>query len=378
MRFSHISLENWRNLGHIDVPLQIRAFLVGPNASGKSNFLDAFRFLRDIVVAGGGFQRAVSDRRGVSLIRNLAARPPSADVAVEVVLHEGKRLAWRYRLAFAQSKQRRPVVKEEKVWRGNKLILDRPDDKDQLDKKRLEQTYLEQTFANRGFRKIAEFFDSLHHYHLVPQLVRDPERSIGRRADPYGGDFLEQVTLTPRRTRDARLRRIQNALKMVIPQFGELKLDRDQYGGYHLYSQYEHWPKGARQTEIDFSDGTLRLIGTLWALLDGDGPLLLEEPELTLYPDFVRHLPQMMLRMRARATRQVLMSTHSSDLLRNENITSDEVLLFTPSPKGSDVMVGADVAEFEQLLDAGASIAEAAIPPTRPDDSLQLPLLKKE
>lgn len=40
MRFSGIYLENWRNFGQVDVPLQNRAFLVGPNASGKSNFLD--------------------------------------------------------------------------------------------------------------------------------------------------------------------------------------------------------------------------------------------------------------------------------------------------------------------------------------------------
>jgi AAA15 family ATPase/GTPase len=178
VRFSRISLQNWRNFGHIDVPLHTRAFLVGPNASGKFNFLDAFRFLRDIVTVGGGFQRAVSDRRGVSLIRNLAARPPSADVAIEIDLQEGKRLAWRYRIAFAQDKQRRPVVKEEKVWHGSKLILNRPNDDDRFDERRLQQTYLEQTFANRKFRKIADFFASIHYYHLVPQLVRDPERSI--------------------------------------------------------------------------------------------------------------------------------------------------------------------------------------------------------
>ena len=377
MRFSRISMNNWRNLEQVDIPLQTRAFLVGPNASGKSNLLDAVRFLRDIVAAGGGFQRAVSDRRGVSLIRNLAARPPSADITIKVDLHEGKRLAWRYRLAFGQSKQRRPVVKEEKVWRSNKLILDRPDDKDRFDQKRLEQTYLEQTYANRGFRKIAEFFASIHYYHLVPQLVRDPERSIGRRADPYGGDFLEQITLTPKRTRDARLRRILNSLKMVIPQLGELKLDRDKYGGYHLYSQYKHWPKNAWLTEVDFSDGVLRLIGILWALLDGNGPLLLEEPESTLYPDFARHLPQMMLHMRKRTPRQLLLSTHSTDLLRNENITADEMLLFTPSPKGTHIAVGADMAEFQQLIAAGLTVAEATISQTRPDDSLQLPLLKK-
>jgi predicted ATPase len=47
MRFSQVILENWRNFDQVDVRLQDRAFLVGPNASGKSNFLDVFRFLRD-------------------------------------------------------------------------------------------------------------------------------------------------------------------------------------------------------------------------------------------------------------------------------------------------------------------------------------------
>ena len=49
MRFSKIHLENWRNFTRADALLQQRMFLVGPNASGKSNLLDVFRFLRDLV-----------------------------------------------------------------------------------------------------------------------------------------------------------------------------------------------------------------------------------------------------------------------------------------------------------------------------------------
>jgi len=45
LRFSSIRLENWRNLGRAQADLQQRIFLVGPNASGKSNVLDVFRFL---------------------------------------------------------------------------------------------------------------------------------------------------------------------------------------------------------------------------------------------------------------------------------------------------------------------------------------------
>ena len=39
MQFSRIKLENWRNFGKVDVPVATRVFLVGANASGKSNFL---------------------------------------------------------------------------------------------------------------------------------------------------------------------------------------------------------------------------------------------------------------------------------------------------------------------------------------------------
>ena len=377
MKFSRISLENWRNFGRVDVPLQNRAFLVGPNASGKSNFLDAFRFLRDIVISGGGFQKSVTDRGGVSLIRNLAAwRYP--DVVIQVALQEKEEIIWRYRIAFAQDNQRRPILKKEQVWRGSDLILDRPDDDDRADEARLRQTYLEQTFANREFRDIADFFTSVHYYHLVPQLVRDPERSIGRQVDPYGGDFLAQIASTQKHTKEARLRRILAALKVAVPQLSELKLEKDGRGVYHLYGNYEHWrPQGAWQTEADFSDGTLRLMGLLWSLLDGSGPLLLEEPELSLHPEIVRYIPQMMLRVqrrRRRAVRQVLLSTHSSDLLRDEGIAADEVLLFIPSREGSVVRVGADIAEVRQLLEAGLTVAEVVIPRTQPINVAQLSL----
>jgi len=207
MQFKRIQLENWRNFSRVDVALQTRTFLVGANASGKSNFLDVFRFLRDLVLPGGGFQEAVARRGGVSSIRNLAARNQT-NVIIQVDVGES----------------------EEKIWHDGALILNRPNIEDQSDVARLTQTYLEQTFANREFRDIADFFQSVRYSHLVPQLVRDPERSLGRQADPYGGDFLEQIAGVAKRTQEARLRRISNALKIAIPQLSELKLDRDKKG----------------------------------------------------------------------------------------------------------------------------------------------------
>src|SRR3954465_8620337 len=74
LRFTRLELVNWRNFTKVDTRLQLRMFLVGPNAAGKSNLLDTFRFLEDIVTVGGGFQAAVARRGGVSMIRSFAAR----------------------------------------------------------------------------------------------------------------------------------------------------------------------------------------------------------------------------------------------------------------------------------------------------------------
>jgi predicted ATPase len=377
MRFSRILLENWRNFGHVDVPLQNRAFLVGPNASGKSNFLDVFRFLRDVAIPAGGFQGAVAGRGGVSRIRNLAARA-QPNVVIEAAMEESGQEIWRYRVAFAQDKQRRAVVREERVWRDGDLILDRPDADDSSDEARLRQTHLEQTIANRRFREIADFLGSIRYYHIVPQLVRDPERSTGVKRDPYGGDFLEQIAQTKGGTRAARLKRIQSALRVAVPQLSELKLERDSRGTTHMKGKYEHWrPQGAWQTEADFSDGTLRLMGLLWAALDGTGPLLLEEPELSLHPEIVRQIPQLIIRVQrrlGRTARQVVLSTHSSDLLQDEGIAADEVVLVIPSAEGSRIEVGAADEEIKWLLESGLTAAEVVIPRTRPRDVEQLSL----
>ena len=52
MLISKLTLKNWRNFKSIDIDLTERVFIVGANASGKSNLLDAIRFLKDIVKPG--------------------------------------------------------------------------------------------------------------------------------------------------------------------------------------------------------------------------------------------------------------------------------------------------------------------------------------
>lgn len=199
---------------------------------------------------------------------------------------------------------------------------------------------------------------------------------MGRRFDPFGGDFLQQIADAPKRIQESRLRRIQNALRVAVPQLEELTQYKDNRGVPHLRAKYDHWrSKDAWQTEADFSDGTLRLMGLLWALLDGNGPLILEEPELSLHPEIARHVPAMMAsiqRGQRKQARQILVSTHSSELLEDPGIGPNEVLLLRPAGNGTKVDVGGNVAEIKPLLNAGISIVEAIMPHTRPPKAGQL------
>lgn len=292
LKIRKLRLRNWKNFADVDVSIKDRVFLVGPNASGKSNFLDVFRFLRDLALAGGGFQEAVRRRGGVSAIRCLAARRhPDIEVCVDLT-DEKAEVVWTYELVFYQDNQRRPFIRGERVLRNGELQVNRPNAEDKDDPARLTQTYLEQVNVNKSFRSIAEFFTAIRYLHIVPQLVRDPDRSVGRINDPFGGDFLEQVAKTPERTRNSRLRRIQKALQLAVPQLEEIDLHRDARGTPHLRGKYQHWrAQGAWQTEEQFSDGTLRLMGLLWAVMETGGALLLEEPELSLHTEIVRVLP---------------------------------------------------------------------------------------
>jgi predicted ATPase len=380
MRFRKLFLENWRNFHRTEMELRERMFLVGPNASGKSNLLDAFRFFRDVAEPRGGFQQAVQKRGGVSKVRSLHARRKS-DITLDATVDSGDSI-WRYRLAFNQDNVRRPTIKEERVWHGNEPLLERPDTEDHADPGRLAQTHLEQVNANKEFREVAQFFSQVRYLHLVPQLIRDPER-YGRKndeQDPYGADFLEQLARwqkEQRRTFDSRLRRINEALRVAVPQLKELRLERDEAGRPHLRGLYEHWrPDAGWQGEDQFSDGTLRLLGLLWSLLEGKGPLLLEEPELSLHEAVVRHLPAMIWKVSRKTGRQVIVSTHSASLLSDEAIDAEEVLLLNPTHADTTVKAAASDAEVRALVEGGMPIGEAVLPRVAPANPEQLMLAK--
>jgi len=371
--FTSLQMVHWRNFqGQVDISLAPRVFLLGPNASGKSNILDALRFLRD--TADKGLQAAINSRGGMGAIRSLHARRPPGFTLAITVGNKTQLSQWKYSLQVRNHPQKHiPEVVAESVTdpQGNQ-VLRRPTQEDKADPDRLRQTHLEQVVANQCFRPLTEFLTSIRYLHIVPQLMRDLQHSAGRRNDPFGGDFLETIATTPQRTRDARLRKISTALKIAIPQLEDLTLEQDEGGHWHLQVRFDHWRKSpAKQDERAFSDGTLRLIGLLWSLAEKGGPLLLEEPELGLHTALVRRLPSLMARLYRRSPRQLLITTHAPDLLNDPGIGLDEVHLLKPGHQGTEIVPAMDHQPTASLCsgDGQLSLGEILMPAVAPQQA---------
>lgn len=380
MHFNSIKLKNWRNFVDVDISLKDRLFIAGPNACGKSNFLDAFRFLRDIAKMGGGVQQAIKERGGLSKIRCLAARR-NPIVAIDVELQENgsnSNTLWRYSIGIKreQTGQHRTLLLYEKVWKNDNKILERPNADDKADIIRLTQTHLEQVNANIEFRTVAESFGKIVYLHLVPQLLKFPSlanrESVGE--DAFGIRFLDRIINTPQRIRRSRLQTIEKILQLAVPELNKLNDTRDDHGTPHLEAVYEHWRPGAgHQQEDQFSDGTLRMIGLLWVLLEGDSLLLLEEPELSLHSAIVRKLPALIWRLQHARNRQVFLSSHSTDLFGDKGIRPEEVALLEPKgSEGTVIKIASKIKQVEDLLNTGMSMAEIITPMTTPKDIQQL------
>ena len=365
MNISRIIIKNWKNFKWVDTSLNKRMFIVGPNASGKSNFLDVFRFFYDIVKPGGGLKSAIQTRGGFSNIYCLSTNQ-AEDIELEITLSADS-VSWIYSIGINQYE----YLSYEKVIKNGQLIINRPDQDDISDQILLTQTFLEQVIANKAFREIADFFEAVSYFHLVPQLVRYPEISSKKilTDDSYGTNFTSRLSSIDGQLREYRLNVIEKALCQAIPQLSKISFNKNDDGIPHLEAIFQHWKSGKHQ-ESQFSDGMLRLFGLLWILIENHSLKLFEEPELSLNTSIIRELPALMYRLQAEQD-QVFISTHSYDLLSDEGINAEEVLLLIPENSGTQIKLASSIPEINLLLEENMRIADAVLPYTNPKDIIQ-------
>jgi predicted ATPase len=69
MVIKKLKISNFKSFDELEIELSRFNVLIGANASGKSNFTQIFRFIRDII--SQGLNNAISLQGGIEYFRNI-------------------------------------------------------------------------------------------------------------------------------------------------------------------------------------------------------------------------------------------------------------------------------------------------------------------
>ncbi|HXH56507.1 AAA family ATPase [Iamia sp.] len=365
---TRVRVQSYKSIKACDVELGALSILVGPNGSGKSNFLDALRFTADALSTT--LDGALRERGGINEVRRRSGgHPHNFGVRLDLRLPDGVTGHYAFKVGSVKGGGFR-VTDEECVvhtiefGRGEASFRVQGGDVETTVEERLpavaeDRLYLVSASNVAPFRSVFDALTSMGFYNLSPAAIRplqQPDAGTLLRRD---GSNLASVLGHLGQRSPATLDRVVEYLRRVAPGVEGVAMRsvgpmetiefRQQVAG-----QRDPWAFAAS----NMSDGTLRGLGVLVALLQSNGrpPTLIgiEEPEVALHPAAVGVLLDAI--GDASQHTQVLITSHSPELLDRDDLDGSS-LLSVVADQGVTVIgqvsrVGRDVLR-DRLFTAG-------------------------
>ena len=336
---TRVVLRNYKSIAACDVSPAQLTFLVGPNGSGKSNFLDALRFVADAVRFS--LDHALRDRGGIGEVRRRSGGHPNhfgiridlglAESSVSYAFTVGAKQRGGYEVQHEQCRiSRRDAGGHHfySVERGQVIqstVSPTPAAAD-------DRLYLVNVSGVEAFRPVYDALLGMGFYNLNPEAIRELQ-------SPDPGDLLKRdgsniaSVLANLGSRSPEIKkRVEEYLGKVVS--GVSGVDERTVGPKETL-EFRQEVRGARYPwrffASNMSDGTLRALGVLIALFQGfDGAesvrrcVGIEEPEVALHPAAAGVLIDGLRDAAEQA--QILVTSHSPDLLDNKEIPDDAII----------------------------------------------------
>lgn len=366
-----VSIRNYKSIKFCDVELEPLTVLVGRNGSGKSNFVDALGFLRDVVT--GGVEAAI-DLHGARN-RMLFGGETTGVMRFEVTRVQPATPAYpqattQYSISIVFPQDGAPRIEGE-----SGQITNLVDGTEQLLKWFNANHEPRQTtvgFAgpgwgvsttqpprgsgrvvlasldNDGFADFERRLSRLRTYNFSPYEFRLPtEAKPDYYLDPRGVHLASVITTTQKRD-PWLIERVSQYLKVITEtvQFNRvLPLVSHETMEFRVNAS----GKSFDLTAASMSDGTLRALAALVAVFQEtySGPpslVAIEEPETSLHPAASAALVDALDEATGRT--QVLITTHSTELLDNETIRPDNIRV-VEMVDGETTLAKLDEASYE-------------------------------
>lgn len=354
---TRVVLRNYRSIGQCDVALGPLTYLVGPNGAGKSNFVDALHLVTDAL--SSSLDQALSRRGGLSEVRRRSSGHPT---------HFGIRLEFRigdqhghYAFNVGALKNRGFEVQAEEcslggVGKGPFYRIERGEvvqsSETTLPAFTKDRLALVALSGLSDFRPIYDALTSMGFYNLNPKMMRDLQKPQEGRLLKPEGENIASVIGHLEKVNPGAIETISEYLQTVVPTVHEVA--RVQVGPMETLEFRQDVP-GAKDpwrfSAHNMSDGTLRALGVLTALFQTNqdfAPTLIgiEEPETALHPAASAALREAL--ERATQNTQVIVTSHSPDLLDDVSIRDDQILAIV-SDEGETKLAPIDMASREAI-----------------------------
>ena len=355
-----VALRNYKSIGYCDVSLRPLTYLVGHNGAGKSNFMDALHFVRDAL--SNSLDSALNERGGINEVRRRSGgHPTHFALRIEFVLHGGQ--AAHYGFVIGALKNGGYEVQREEcvitgIGKGPFFRIEKGKLRDSSEATfpsvTADRLALVAASGLTAFRPVFDALTGMGFYNINPKLMRELQKPQDGRLLRPAGENIASVIGHLEKAAPAQLTLIQEYLHSVAPMvhgverkpigpMETLEFRQDMAGSKHPW----------RFLAQNMSDGTLRALGVLSALLQGNvdySPTLIgiEEPEIALDPAASAALREALVR--ASETTQILVTSHSPDLLDDPRIDADAVLAVV-SEAGETKVAPLDEASRKMMRD---------------------------
>jgi predicted ATPase len=360
----HVTIKDYKSIAACSVDLGPLMFLVGPNGSGKSNFLDALRFCADCLRHSP--DHAIRERGGINEVRRRSTGRPNHFVLRLTIDVQAK---YRFDYLFeigARAQGNYAIQREECLWerlgqpndRGyfsvanalvTKTTIERPPPASS------DRLYLVTVSGIPPFGELQRSLSTMGFYNLNPDRIRDLQSPGPGDLLARDGSNIASVLAQLQRNRPEQVERMTEFLRAVVP--GIRSVSSRTLGPKETLEFVESSADGEKERRFhaaSMSDGTLRALGVIVALFQAppsgsDLPLIgIEEPEVALHPAAAGVLMDC-LRESSRS-RQVIVTSHSPDLLDRRDISPDSILSVA-SEDGKTLIGPVNAASLRQLRD---------------------------
>jgi predicted ATPase len=343
-----VVLRNYKSIAACDLHLGSLTFLVGPNGSGKSNFVDALRLVADGLVSP--FDHALRERGGIDAVRRRSTgHPHNFGIRLELDLPDGRRALFAFEVAAKTNgafdiKEERCSISSSPLFnpqsgvadasyvvrRGEVVQCSLPSAPPAV----ADRLYLVNMGGRPEFRSLYDLLSSMAFYNLNPSEIREVQPPDPGRILVRDGRNLAGVLGRLEHDAPEEFARIKEYLSKIVPDIRGV--ERTQVANKETL-QFHQNVRGSKHPWTFYansmSDGTLRALAILTALgqsADKGQPVPLvaiEEPEAALHPAAAFVLFEAL--RDASTHTQVLVTSHSPELLDNESIDEKQLLAVT-------------------------------------------------